>query len=113
LKPKFDPNNFDPPLKAVLGVVVDLVVVVAVTVVEDPVVVAVEDPVEDPVAEVAITDAGAMGQPTAPRTADSLLAQIPTVGLVVMIVPEPMRVEHVTTKYRVLTLVAVCSFYVH
>jgi hypothetical protein len=52
-------------------VVADLVVVAATVVT-----VAIEDPDKDKVAEVvATTDTGAMGQPTAPRTANSLPTQ--------------------------------------
>jgi hypothetical protein len=84
------------------------VVVVAVTVadtvaaveVEDPVVA--EDPVnKDPEAEVeATSDAGAMAQQTALRIPNSMPAQRPTAGLVVMTAPKSMIARPVTTNYR-------------
>jgi hypothetical protein len=106
LEPKFDPNIFDPHLRALLVVVLDLVVVVVMVfavAVKDPVAVAVEESaVEVPTVEVVATttDAGVMAQSIAPITANSLPAPIPTAGLVAMIVPKSMRAEHVNTNYR-------------
>jgi hypothetical protein len=78
------------------------VVVVAVTVADTVAAVEVEDPVnKDPEAEVeATSDAGAMAQQTALRIPNSMPAQRPTAGLVVMTAPKSMIARPVTTNYR-------------
>jgi hypothetical protein len=87
--------------------VVTVSVVVAITAVvkdpaataEDQVVVAV--PVEVPVVEAkAPVDAEAMGQQSAPRTSNSMQAQILTAGLAVLMSPESMIVIPVAINYR-------------
>jgi carbohydrate-binding DOMON domain-containing protein len=63
--------------------------------------VAVEEPVVAEEAEAAVTaDAGAMVQQTAPRIPNTVQAQKPTAGLVVLMSPKSMIAIPIATNYK-------------